>query len=251
VRSENGSPLLHPLNVLLVLALASSSAVTGSVAPLAIAAVTEVLWMALARTLESQRRYFGYARLVADPERELIRTLTDEDRRRHVELTRLAGDIREIASSTSVSKDMLSEELPKVDHLLAAFARVASNAARLEDFGRTTDLDRLEEEVRRQEKVVEKTKDPGARSVAAQNLELMQRRLERAAEIRRRSKEARGQLSLIENTVRLLRDQIATIESTDEIRGRLDDLVRNVDVIEASTRETEALGARPALSEKA
>lgn len=240
--------LAHPLNLLMLAGLGLSAAVTGSWIPIVVAAASELAWLGLARTLPSQRRYFealGAGSAAADRQREeqeVLRTLTEEDRRRFLELDRTRADIRRlVADNPSLTGEMLEQEVPKIDHLVLGFLRVASMAARYEDFVKSADLDALEEEVRRQEKIVEKTKDEDARAVAAQNLDLMQRRMEKVAEMGRQVRDARGQLNLIENTVRLLRDQIVTMQSPEELRGRLDDLVRTVDAIETSARETESI----------
>lgn len=240
--------LAHPLNLLMLAGLGVSAAVTGSWIPLAVAALCELGWLGLAKTLPSQRRYFdalGAGEAAQDrqqQEQAVLRTLTEEDRRRFLELDRLRADIGKLVKENpSLSSEMLKEEVPKIDHLIHGFLQTGSMAARAEDFLKSADLDGLEEEVRRQEKIVEKTLDEEARSVAAQNLELMQRRLEKVAEMRRQVRDARGQLNLIENTVRLLRDQIVTMQSPEELRGRLDDLVRTVDAIESTARETESI----------
>lgn len=227
--------LAHPLNLIMLTALGASALATGSWIPLLIAAGAEVAWLAVARRQLEPRRT-----LAAKGEQELLRSLAEADRRRYLELEQLRNDVaRLVRQNPSLASELLEDELPKLDHLVNAFLRLAADAARLEAL--STDLDALEADVRRQEKIVEKTTDADAKAVAAQNLELMQRRLEKAAETRRRVREMRGQLSLVENTVRLLRDQIATMQSPEELTHRLDDLVRSVEAIEVTQRETEAI----------
>ena len=51
----------------------------------------------------------------------------------------------------------------------------------------------------------------------------------------------RGQLNLIENTFQLLRDQILTMSSPDELSDQLDELTRSVDAIETADKETRSL----------
>jgi hypothetical protein len=231
--------LAHPLNWILLAALGASAYLTGSWIPLEIAAAAEALWLIVAR---SHFRKTPAAARVEPGEQALLRTLSEEDRRRFLELDRLRKEIADsVRHHPSVTAEMLGAELPKLDRLVDAFLRMAADAARFESYAAASNLDALEEDVRRQEKIVEKTIDAAAKAVAAQNLDLMQKRLERAAEMRRKVREMRGQLNLVENTIRLLRDQIATMQSPEELTHRLDDLVRSVDAIEATKRETEAI----------
>ncbi len=243
--------LLHPLNMLLLGVAGASAVVTGSVLPLAIGAGAELLWLALGRSMPGQKEYLAFLnkdvakQLGAVNEQTLLNKVKESDRRRFLEIDRLRNDIRNLShDNPSLTTDMLGSELEKIDQLVQLFLKVASNVARYEDYVESSDLNDLEDEVRRQEKLVEKTQDPEAREVAAQNLELMQSRLERSANIRKQIRGARGQLDLVENTIRLLRDQIVTMESPEELRDKLDDVVRNVDVIEATAKETESLERR-------
>ena len=66
----------------------------------------------------------------------------------------------------------------------------------------------------------------------------------RVAEVRRLLKSARGQLNLIENTLQLMRDQIASLQTPENLTEKLDDLVRSVEAVEASAKETRAVEAR-------
>ena len=240
--------------------LGAAAVVTGSVLPVAIAMGAELLWVGLFSRLPSQGGYFRYRHQRAletaqrKNEQELLNRLTQEDRQRFLELDRLRQDIAGLVDGESnFSAEMIAEELPKLEQLVQGFLRVASTAARFQDFVAGTDLNDLEEQLRRQEAVVEKTTDQEAKTLARQNLELIERRLERAAEVRRQVSQARSQLNLIDNTVRLLRDQIATMQSPEELSHRLDDLVRTVDSIEATAKETQAITRHldPALTQSA
>ena len=66
-------------------------------------------------------------------------------------------------------------------------------------------------------------------------------RLETIKEIETFLARARGQMNLIENSVRLLRDQALTMTSPDQLTEQLDDLLSGVDAVQASVKEAEAL----------
>lgn len=249
--SRVGAAVTHPLNLFLVAGAAASAFLTGSWIPLAVFGGVELAWVAIGPYLGGQRRYYeALAKAAAKSdetrgEQKQLASVSEADRRRFLELDRLRTDIERLSNDNpSLSMELMRGELDKVQHLVDKFLEMASEAARLDSFLESTDLDELEADVRRQEKIVEKTADADAKRLAAQNLEVMQARLERAAEMKRRVRHTRGQLSLIENTMALLRDQVATIDAPQEISGRLDELVDSVDAIEATSKELDGI-ARP------
>ena len=72
------------------------------------------------------------------------------------------------------------------------------------------------------------------------NLAILTQRREKIAEIRRFITKAHGQMDLIENTFRLLADQIVTMRSPQELGGQLDELIGGVEAVRTTARETEA-----------
>jgi len=67
---------------------------------------------------------------------------------------------------------------------------------------------------------------------------LLQRK-DRYKELRRNLQTARGQMDLMENTFRLLGDEIVTMQSPSELGTRLDELREGVEAVRQTTRETE------------
>jgi hypothetical protein len=77
--------------------------------------------------------------------------------------------------------------------------------------------------------------------IARKNFEIVTKRLERMAEIRRYLEVARGQLDLIENSFQLIADQIVTMQSPKELSGQLDELLDGVEAIRETVRDTEQI----------
>lgn len=253
--------LAHPVSsIILVLAAGAAFVVSPWWLPVAAGLVAEGAWLAVARSSPGFRRRVEDAhraeqrKLEVAEQQKLVHTLSEEDRRRFLELDQLRKEIHKLcASNPNVSLELMAGELGKLDRLVGSYLHIASAAARYEAYVAGSDLNALEEELRRQEAVVEKASDAESRALARKNLELIQRRAEKAAQLRKQLKGARGQLHLVENTVRLLRDQVVTMESPHELARELDELASSVEAIEATGRETEALlgGAeRRALSER-
>jgi hypothetical protein len=67
------------------------------------------------------------------------------------------------------------------------------------------------------------------------------KRREKLSEIREYVSQAEAQMGLIENTFRLLADQIVTMRSPRELGGQLDELIDGVEVVRSTAREAEAL----------
>jgi hypothetical protein len=77
--------------------------------------------------------------------------------------------------------------------------------------------------------------------IAEKNLVIINKRIERVAEIRRYLKIAYGQINLIENSFQLLADQIVTMQSPNELSGQLDELLDGVESIKETAKETEQI----------
>ena len=81
--------------------------------------------------------------------------------------------------------------------------------------------------------------DPAVREIARKNQHVIEKRLETIEEIQKFLARARGQMNLIENTVRLLRDQVLTMTSPDQLGEQLDDLLTGVSAIQQSAKDNE------------
>jgi hypothetical protein len=218
--------------------------------PLAVAAGAEAAWLLIGARVGGPRRYFEFLRreqrdrLSDGGRRKMLRAINEADRGRYGELERMRKDIHEqVARNPSLAMDLVKDELEKIDRLIETFLLLSATCARWEQYVETSDLNQIEAEVRRQESILERA-EGDTRALAQQNLEILKRRLDKAVEVRRQLRHARGQLNLIDNTFRLLRDQIVTMESVQELSGQLAQLTASVDAIAAADKETEALVRR-------
>jgi hypothetical protein len=75
--------------------------------------------------------------------------------------------------------------------------------------------------------------------VAQKNLQVLLSRKDRYKELRRSLQTARGQMDLMENTFRLLADEIVSMREPTELGSRLDDLRDGVTAVREVARETE------------
>ncbi len=240
---------LHPLNVLFLASQAATALLTGSWVPLAVGLGTEAIWGAFALRNQKMRRRLVQHHLrrqnevAGDQRYEQLSALSDEDRRRYLELERLKEDVHQVTrENPSLAGELLVEELGKLDHLVSAFLKTAADAARYRNYLEESSLEAVEQELSRQSRVVEETTDPQARKLAEQGLDLLRRRIEKTQALHNKVRASVLTLNMLENTIRLLRDQVVNMESTEELATHMRSLMQSVDAIVASAQETEAVG---------
>jgi len=174
---------------------------------------------------------------------ERMRLLAEADR---VRVDRLVAQKREIqrlaTENPSFTADLLRGELVKTDRLVEAFLDMAVTCARYEQYLASIDIAGLDKDRDRWDKAIRAGKDGDAQTeIAKKNLAVIMKRFEKVQEIRKYLGVARGQLDLIENSFKLLADQIVTMQSPQQLSGQLDELLDGVQAIKDSTADTERL----------
>src|SRR6202022_4720791 len=96
--------------------------------------------------------------------------------------------------------------------------------SRYESYLESVSPSELERDQRRYQNIVDH-EEGEKRTLAQKNIVVLAKRKEKYAEIHSNLASARGQLELIENTFRLLADQIVTMRSPQELSGQLDELL--------------------------
>jgi len=213
----------------------------------ALGAGAEGLWMLFAPDSKLLQKvwfdkYHEQQRLegrVAELERKLLGLPPREaDRSRGLQATR--DQILTLAQDNpAFTQDLLARELGKLDHLVMSFVDLAGTCTRYSQYLHSVDIGDIEREMRRFETLVERANGPEGVEVAQKNLAVLVMRRDKYAEIAGDLQVARGQLDLIENTFRLLADQIVTMRSPAELGGQLDELIDGVESIRQTARETE------------
>ena len=148
---------------------------------------------------------------------------------------------RDMQNNPSFQAILLATELEKLAQLHASFVRLASACRRAESYLQAVDVKDLQRQITAQQNLQEKMTDEAVKELAGKNATVLQKRLETIKEIETFLARARGQMTLIENSVRLLRDQALTMTSPDQLTEQLDDLLSGVDAVQASVKEAEAL----------
>ena len=172
--------------------------------------------------------------------RERILALPDQrDRERAIDLIAAHREMgAELAKNENWSGEMVRGEYDRLESLLDAWVDLAEAADRFEAYVRQLDLNRLRRELQIQQKLAgEAGQDPQSRGLAARNAELLEKRLKTLEDMGTLVQRTRGQMAVIENTFRLLRDQIASLKVPQDIHGQIDEIVANVDAVRSVLAE--------------
>ncbi len=142
----------------------------------------------------------------------------------------------------SFSQSLMKSELVKTDRIVDDFIEMATRSTRYEDYLGSIDIRQLERDRQRWETRT-RTGKPGEpeTEIAKKNFGVILQRLDKIREIRNFLSVSRGQLDLIENSFKLIADQIVTMQSPGELVGQLDSLLQGVEAIKESTQDTERL----------
>ncbi len=239
---------LNVYNLALLGGAATAAALTGDWLIGVGALGIEALWLVLGPDLKP------FQRAVRESDRQqrekedrarvdkLMAELSEREWQRAKALDELRREIeRDMANNPSFQAILLATELEKLSQLHASFVRLASACRRAESYLQAVDVRDLQRQIAAQKNLQEKMTDEAVRDLAGKNARVLEKRLETIKEIETFLARARGQMNLIENSVRLLRDQALTMTSPDQLTEQLDDLLSGVDAVQASVKEAEAL----------
>jgi hypothetical protein len=229
----------------------AASAMTGEYVLGAVALGLEALWLLLGPDLRPFRRAVDSAaraeREKADAARvqQMMDSLPEREWARAHALDELKREIqRDMQHNPSFKAILLQTELDKLQQLHKDFVGLAAACVRAETYLSSTDPRDVTRQIEVQKNLERSLKDPAAQEIARKNVQVLERRLETIKEIQNFLARARGQMNLIENSVRLLRDQVLTMASPDQLGDQLDDLLTGVEAIQQSAKDHEALLGR-------
>ncbi|MFO0759164.1 MAG: hypothetical protein U0359_21910 [Byssovorax sp.] len=251
---------LNPYNISLLIAALVVAAATGHwwIALCALAA--EAIWMLFAPdSTVLQKLWFDKALARAaeatkqEIQEEKLKTLDPMDQSRALYLREQKARIFQLAKENpSLTVDMMKEELAKLDDLLDDFISLAMESARAERHLASFDLRAMEASwnVYRGQ-VQQMPEGDKRRAVAKKNMEVLEQRRKRWDDLKKSAQTARGQMELMENTFKLLADEIVTMSTPAALGARLEDLRIGVEAIREAAAGDEAAYEEEALEEAA
>ena len=239
---------LNVYNLSLLGGAAIASVLTADPLIFVAAAAGEALWL----TFGPEIKRFQRAVRAADQEgrdredRErveaLMKELPERDWQRAKALDELRHEIqRDMQNNPSFQAILLQSELDKLSQLQISFVKLATGCQRAETYLGQVDTRELERQMQAQNRLAENATDESVKELAQKNATVLEKRLATIKDIQAFLARARGQMTLIENTVRLLRDQALTMTSPDQLTEQLNDLLTGVDAVAQSSKDAEAM----------
>jgi hypothetical protein len=237
-------------NISLLAGAGAAAALTGNWWLALAGAGVEALWMLFAPDSKLLQKMVWDKRWAAEldaaKKAELdakFKSLPESDAMRCLALREKQEQINKLAGENpAFTIDLLSGELQKLDSLVRSFVELSLTCSRYQDYLKSVDVDEIERDMRRYQQIMDKSgNDAEKRNLAQKNMAVLMKRKDKYGEIRGYLSTARGQLELIENTFRLLADQIVTMRSPTELSGQLDELLDGVEAVRQTTRETDKL----------
>lgn len=172
-----------------------------------------------------------------------VKNLSHYGQERVMNLVSKEQEIKQLAAQNpSFTGTLLRDELAKTSLLVNSFIELGLTCARYENYLKSVDVKELTNELARWKSYVDANQDKATEieyQIAKKNLAVLSKRIERVQEIRRYLNVAFGQLDLIENSFKLIADQIVTMQSPGELSGQLDELLDGVESIKETAVETE------------
>lgn len=226
----------------------AAAALTGEYVLGAVALGVEALWLlwgpdfkpfkrAVDRMHREEKEKAEQARV-----QRLLELLPPREWDRAKALDQLRRDIkRDMEQNPSFQALLLQVELDKLSQLYADFVSLAHACTRAEAYLAGTDPRDVNRQIEVQRNLEKSLKDVTAQELARKNRQVLERRLITITEIQNFLARARGQMNLIENSVRLLRDQVLTMASPEQLGDQLDDLITGVEAIQESAKEHQAI----------
>jgi len=237
---------LNPYNLSLFAGGVVLGALSGHTWLVVVTCAAEVLWLVFAPDSKLLQRLwfdraFAAARRADELElrKERIGQLTPADSARLGQLCGQKQVIERLArDNPSLTVDLLTSELAQLDGLLDDFIGLGVTASRAELHSSTFDFGAMRRSWTTYEAQL-RAHGPGdpRREVAEKNLAVLRQRRRRYDDLCRVIQVARGQMELIEQTFRLLGDEILTMGSPRELGGRIEELRVAVDAVRETADE--------------
>lgn len=237
---------LNPYNLSLLIGTGAAAAATGQWWLGVCGAAGEALWLLFAPESKFLRRAW-FDKMWSEQKEDAIRKAREKkleqlhpaDQQRVAYLREQKERIHQLArENPSLTAELMKTELAKLDILVEDFINIAVKCTRAERHLESIDLRSMENAWRAYKGQVEAMPEGDKRrAVAKKNMEVLEQRRSRWDELKKSVQTARGQMDLMENTFKLLGDEIVTMSNPDALGARLDDLRIGVEAIRETSVE--------------
>jgi CRISPR/Cas system-associated protein Csm6 len=239
------------VNVISLAGFAALAAITGTLAPIAIAAGAELVLLPLISSLPYYQRII---RLKTALEREakekaqreaqtaeMLVYLPEAERERYRTLTRLCAEIREnYAGLDASSQVLLTELVGKLDFLLAFYLRTRWSLMRYRSYFTTTDPGKIKDRIAALDKEIADV-PPRVQQIKSRTKAVLVKRLERYQKAQENRQLVEAQTETVVEVLQLLRDQSFAMTDPRTLTAQLDNLVASAEATERDVKGMEAI----------
>lgn len=207
---------LNQYNLIALGGAAAFSLALASPLPLVIAVPAELVWLALAPTTQTFRRWAA---------KDSGAVLAPEYTGRVETMARLESEIRQLVAERGLDRAFAEDSRVKLEALVGAFARMSTLHQRLTRFLTDTPTAPLEQDVLRLGQALGEETDPAVRLSLRQALSLAQRRLKHHEQIENTRRALDIKMSTLEMAFQHMRSQAYGGSSEAELSGEVEELV--------------------------
>lgn len=231
-------------NLIALFGIAGLSLVTGSWLPILAGAVGEAAYVLFFSESGFYKRLTNLRRAkqkAKQRRQQLDRTVTNLPqayRSRCESLSSGREKILQISRRPEVSVDMFSEEIAKLDYLYETFVGFADLVVHYRRYLHDISLDSINQDLQRIEEQLKNVKDTRTHGILQKNRDILAKRITRRDALIDTVKNLEAQMEVIENTFRLVNEQMMTIKEPSEISGDLDDLINGVELTANLVKES-------------
>lgn len=229
----------------------AASALTLNPAPLLVALGVEGLWLSVGVELPFFKKAVEkkHAAQVQTYQQALlearVQALPEGFRSEFGQLRALQAEILELwAKRPEDEKSLLQAELSQLDPLLESYLTLAHTWVEVQQHLNKSEYPLLKSKIEGQRNAV-KMMGPGpARELAEKNVEISEQRLARMDKLKQQTQVARQQMTLMLNTLALMRDNMVSPDRLPTVGHRLDELMSGMEAAKealASSERAEAL----------
>lgn len=199
-----------------------------------LAGAFELIYMAMVPTDERFQRYVRSEqnRNLLEAEeyqrKETLTHLAGADRNRLNLVRSIVQDIKEVASKVDRSSAFLVEQdLNKLDYLEKTFLRMLGSLTLLNRHLSATNTGQIQQQIEKLGKEIEAA-SPRVKAIKQRNAQILEQRLSRLTKAEEDREVLEANLDTIEDTLKLIRDNVVSLNNPQGISGQIDDVVVNM-----------------------
>jgi hypothetical protein len=169
-----------------------------------------------------------------------IYSLKNENRLRYETIRKIITNIKEEYEKFSFqSKSILMANIGNLDSLYMSYIKMIISLQKIQDYMRNTDKGKLTEQIKEVGEIVNGSKGK-LREINETKLDVLRKRLEKYDSAKENITIFEAQVDTLEETLKLLYDQILTMKDPSEVTLQISSLLENLESTEMTVKEIEA-----------